>query len=157
MTGVLMAFLLAAAITTGLSAGLLWGWVVAVMPALRDAPDEFFVEFMRRSNRAILNGPFLLCFTGALGLTAASVLTAFLDGRGTVIVPAVVALVCFLATVVITRAVHIPLNNRMAVQDETPAAEVRAAAEARWVRWNKVRTGTGVAALAALCWAMLAV
>lgn len=158
MTGILMAFLLAAAITTGLVAGLLWSFVVAVMPALRTAPDETFVQVMRRINRSILNGPFLLCFTGALGLTAAAVLTAFLDGRVAVIVPVLAALVLYAATIGITRAVHIPLNNALgaaAEEDEDPAA-VRAAFEARWVRWNVIRTGTATAALAALGWAMLA-
>jgi uncharacterized membrane protein len=155
MHAVLTVVLVAAAVTTGLSAGLLWGWAVSVMPALRGAPDPLFVEFLQRANRAIINGWFLLCFVGALVLDVAAVVLAVVDGRVALVVPAVLGLLLYLATVGITRLINIPLNNRM----DTATAEsgIREVFEAPWTRWNIVRSLTGAASLAALCWALAVV
>jgi uncharacterized membrane protein len=58
----------------------------------------------------------------------------------------------YAATVGITRAVNIPLNNRMdAAREPGPA---RAMFETRWSRWNVVRTLTGVLSLTCLGWAL---
>ena len=157
MRAVLIIVLVAAAVTTGLSAGLLWGWAVSVMPALRGAPDRLFVEFLQRANRAILNGWFYLCFVGAVVLTALAVVLAFLDGRAGLIVPVVLALVLYLATVGITQRINIPLNNRMDAADPERPGDVRAEFERPWTRWNVVRSLTGAAAVAALCWALVVV
>ena len=161
MNGILVAVLVAATITTGLSAGLLWGWAVSVMPALREAPDALFAEFLQRANVAIVNGWFLLCFIGALVLDVAATVLALIDGRAKVIVPVVLALVLYAATIGITRAVNIPLNNRMDAagppgHTADPAA-IRAVFERPWVRWNIVRSLTGAGSLGALAWALAAV
>ena len=161
MNGILVAVLVAATITTGLSAGLFWGWAVSVMPALRGAPDALFAEFIQRANVAIVNGWFLLCFVGALVLNVAATVLALIDGRAPVIVPVVLALVLYAATIGITGAVNIPLNNRMATSGEPghtqdPAA-IRAVFEAPWTRWNIARALTNTASLGALSWALPAV
>ncbi|MCA2214005.1 anthrone oxygenase family protein [Jidongwangia harbinensis] len=154
MTALLAALLVAAVVTTGLAVGLLWAWAVAVLPALRTAGDTLFVEFTQRVNVAILNPRFLLCFVGALVLDLAATVLAALDGRGAVLLPAALALAGYAATVGITRAVNIPLNNRMdAAREPGPA---RAMFETRWTRWNAVRTLTGVLSLACLGWALAA-
>jgi uncharacterized membrane protein len=155
MRTVMIVVLVAAAVTTGLSAGLLWGWAVSVMPALRGAPDPLFVGFVQRANRAILNGWFLLCFVGALVLDVAALILALLDGRIPLTVAVGLALLLYLATVGITRLVHIPLNNRM--DAATPESGIRHDFEGPWTRWNLVRSLTGAASLAALCWALVVV
>jgi uncharacterized membrane protein len=100
MRTVTIVVLVAAAVTTGLSAGLLWGWAVSVMPA-------------------------------------------------------VLALLLYLATVGIARLVNIPLNNRM--DTATPESGIRQDFETPWTRWNIVRSLTGAASLAALCWTLVVV
>ena len=160
MTALLAGVLVAAVVTTGLAVGLLWAWVVAIGPALRASPDALLVEFMQRVNAAILNPQFLLCFTGALVLDTAAVVLAAAGGRGDVLLPAALALAGYAATVVITRAVNIPLNNALDAAGEPgrvpdPSA-ARAAFELPWTRWNVIRTATGTASLACLGWALAA-
>ncbi len=60
--------LVAATLTTGLTAGLLFAYACSVMPALSGADDATFVDVMQRVNVAIVNGWFLVCFVGALAL-----------------------------------------------------------------------------------------
>jgi uncharacterized membrane protein len=160
MDGVLIAALIAATLTTGLVAGLLWGWAVSVMPALRDAPDAVFVEFMQRANVAIINGWFVTCFAGAVVLDVLALILAAVDGRGAVAVWSAIALVLYAATIGITRLVNIPLNNRIAAAGEPgrtadPGA-IRTVFERPWVRWNVIRSLTGIASLGALSGALLA-
>src|SRR6478736_5782790 len=74
--------LIAATITTGLVAGLLFGFACAVMPGLRRVDDAEFVVVMQSINRRILNGWFLVCFVGAPLLTVAvGVLEVVGDGH----------------------------------------------------------------------------
>ena len=49
--------LAAATILTGLSAGLLYGWRVSVIPGTRRTSSHAYVETMQAINRAILNPP----------------------------------------------------------------------------------------------------
>jgi len=157
MNALLIIVLVAAAVTTGLSAGLLWGWAVSVMPGLRGVPDAVFVEFMQRTNRAIVNGWFLLCFVGAMVLNALAVVLSLIDGRAALIVPAVLALLLYLATVGITRFRNIPLNNRMDAASVAEPAGIRRDFEAPWTRWNIVRSLTGAGSLTSLCWTLVVV
>jgi uncharacterized membrane protein len=157
MRAVLIVVLIAAAVTTGLATGLLWGWAVSVMPGLRRVTDPVFVEFLQHTNRAILNGWFLSCFTGAVVLDALAAVLAIADGRPGLIVPAVLALVLYLATVGITQLRNIPLNNRMDAATADDASAVRRAFEAPWTRWNIVRSLTGIGSMIALGWALVVV
>ena len=153
------ATLLTATITLGLMAGLFYAYAGSVLPGLRTADDRTTVEVMQRFNAAIQNGLFGLLFLGALAATATG---AFLfrgaDARP-VFVPVVAALVLYALTLLITFAVNIPLNNRLARSGSAdriadPAA-VRAAFYGPWVRWNMVRTLTCAGAFGAACWALI--
>lgn len=153
------ATLLIAAITLGLMAGLFYAYAGSVMPGLRTADDRTVVDVMQRFNAAIQNGLFGLLFLGALAATATGAyLFRGADVRP-VFVPVVVALALYAATLLITFAVNIPLNNRLARsgpphQIADPAA-VRAAFYGRWVRWNTVRALTCAGAFGAACWALV--
>ncbi|TYC68245.1 DUF1772 domain-containing protein, partial [Streptomyces sp. CB01881] len=135
--------LVAATITTGLSAGLFYAYACSVMPGLRGTEDRTFIEVMQRINVAILNGWFLLGFAGALVATAAAV-ALHLPADGHRVLPATVAaLVFYGASLVVTRVINIPLNDALAAAGEPgriaePGA-VRGRFEARWVRWNVAR------------------
>jgi uncharacterized membrane protein len=138
--------LVAATLATGLVAGLFYSYACSVMPALRGADDRTFVNTMRRINVAIVNGWFLLAFLGAavLGVLAA-VLHLGRAGFGWVAAGAVL----HLATIAITGAVNVPLNNALDAAGDPAAhpdpASVRGAFETTWVRWNLVRTATSSA------------
>lgn len=153
------AVLLAATVAVGLMAGLFFAFSVAVMPGLARSGDRTLVEAMQRINVAIQNGWFLLAFGGALPLSAAAVVLCLRDG-GRVLLPWVVAAAAlYLAVLVITFGVSIPLNNRLDAAGDPgriadPAA-VRAAFESAWVRWNLLRTLLCTAALGCLGRALL--
>jgi uncharacterized membrane protein len=151
-----VASLLAATITVGLMAGLYYAFTISVMPGLARAGDEVFVAAMWQINRAILNGWFAIGFGGSAVLAAIAAVLHLGDPS----LPWIIAaLVLYVSTLVITFSVNVPLNNALdasgdpARSPDVPA--VRAAFEARWVRWNTVRTLVCVLALGCLAWALL--
>ena len=147
--------LVATVLTTGLMAGIYLAFSLAVMPGLRASDDDTFVRTMRAMNRAIVNPVFFLVFLGPLLLGMIAVLSRLPDGDG--LEQAAVGLLLYVATLVITAAVSVPLNNAL---DEAPgdalSAEVRARFEQRWVRWNLVRTALAAAAFLAHVLAVMA-
>ena len=151
--------LLAATVTTGLVAGLLYVFAHAVMPGLGRADDRLLVAAFQHIDAAIENPWMMVTFLGSPVLTAAALLVDAAGDR--VAVPwLVAALALVVATVLVTGRVHLPLNRALHDVDTTdPAATAagRRAFEARWVRWNVVRTVTATASFAALAAALLVV
>ncbi|MGH3730977.1 MAG: DUF1772 domain-containing protein [Micromonosporaceae bacterium] len=148
--------LVAATLTTGLAAGLFAAFSYAVMPGLRRTDDRTMVGAMQQINTAILNGWFALCFGGAVLFTA---LAAVLH-LGYATLPWIVAgLVFYVATLVITFRINVPLNNALdaaGTPDEaSDLAAVRRRFETPWIRWNWVRTATNLAAFGCLAWALV--
>ena len=145
------AALVAGTVTTGLMAGLFAAFSYAVMPGLSRTDDATFVQSMQRINVAILNGWFGLCFGGALVCTALAVLLH----RGRAGLGWIVAgLLLYVAVLVVTFAVNVPLNNRLNAAT-TDLAAARAAFEVAWVRWNHLRSVLCTAAFGCLCWALV--
>ena len=147
--------LLAATLTTAMMAGLFYAYSCSVMPGLRGADAAVLVEVMQRINRAILNGWFALCFAGAALFGAVAVILVALDGDGVVLVPASVGLVLYLAQLVVTGRLNIPLNNGLDAAGTADPAAARETFELPWVRWNNVRTVLCALAAGAWCWALL--
>lgn len=152
------AVLVAATVAVGLTAGLLFGFACAVMPGLARADDRTFVAAFQAIDRAIINPLFLVVFTGAVLLPAGAVVLHLFGDQRSGLPWTVAALALSLVTVVITRAVHLPLNARIQSAGDPDQvrdlAAVRAAFAPRWVRWNLVRTATSTAALACLALAL---
>jgi uncharacterized membrane protein len=114
---------------------------------------------MQRINVAILNGWFALCFGGALVLTALAALL-HIAGNGRSVLPWIVAaLVLYVAVLVITFAVNVPLNNALEAAGDpdrvADLAAVRERFEASWVHWNIVRTAASTASFGCLLWALV--
>ena len=149
-----LATLVAATLTVGLTAGLFVGYACSVMPGLRRTDDRTFVAAMRAFNVAILNAWFLVCFVGGLVFTALAALLHTPAGSRAPLPWLVAGLALYAATVIITGRVNVPLNQRLARPGE-PAA-LRAAFEARWVRWHLVRTVAVAAAFGCLVGATVA-
>lgn len=154
--------LVAATLTTGLSAGLYYGFACAVMPGLARSADRTFVETMQRINTAIINGWFMLVFLGSLVLTAAAAALQFAAGAGRGTGAAawtVAALVLYSAVLVVTMRFNVPLNNRLDAGglpgSDAGLAALRGEFERSWVRWNTFRTVVNVAAFGCLTWALV--
>ena len=122
----------------GLLAGIYVAFVVAVMPALHGLPDDTFLRVMNRINDVIVNPAFLTLFLGAPVL---AVILAAVRRDPLTIAAAVAAL----AALVITIAVHVPLNDALA------DGGTRDRYETPWVLWHYFRTGAAIVAFALLC------
>ncbi|WP_217197119.1 anthrone oxygenase family protein [Streptomyces buecherae] len=152
--------LLAATLTTGLMAGLFAAFGYAVMPGLAGSSDRTFVEAMQKINASILNGWFMFCFLGGIAFTALALALSLRSGADRAALPWIIAgLVLYLAMLVITSGVNVPLNDQLAkAGDPARIADLAAARrdfEARWVTWNTVRAVANIAAFAVLAWALI--
>ncbi|MEU6487871.1 anthrone oxygenase family protein [Streptomyces sp. NPDC046887] len=143
--------LLAATVAMGLMAGLFFAFDVSVMPGLDRLPDRRYAEAMQRFNEAIDgNGLFALVFLGALAATAAAAVLAHRAGRRPTARWAAAAAVLYLAVLVLTFAVNIPLNNELAaLGDPAKAADLSVVADFRG-RWEAVNIGRTLLCTAAL-------
>lgn len=139
--------LLLATVLSGLSAGLFAAFSYAVMPGLRRADDRSLVAAMRGINIAILNPVFLVVFLGPL-LAGVAALVVAVTSEGP-LVPVASGVVLYLATLVITMTVSVPLNVALEAQGDGDVSAARQGFEARWVRWNHARAATSVAAFVA--------
>ncbi|TNY35958.1 DUF1772 domain-containing protein [Thermomonospora catenispora] len=154
-----IATLIAATVTTGWSAGLFAAFSYAVMPGLARTGDRVFVEAVQRINAAILNGWFALGFLGAIVFTGLAAALHLGEGQWPALAWLIAAFVLHAAVLAITFGINVPLNDALEAAGDAatmpdPAA-VRAAFEARWVRWNVVRAGLSTAALGCLAWALI--
>ncbi|HBU03987.1 MAG TPA: DUF1772 domain-containing protein [Acidimicrobiaceae bacterium] len=142
----------AATILTGLSAGLLYGWRVSVIPGTSQTSSHAYVETMQSINRAILNPAFFLVFLGAPVAIAVATVFSFVDDANARAGLLAFAFVLYLTTTVVTTAVgNIPLNGHLEAFDARGAtgAEVDAARvgyERPWNRWHDVRTVSSASA-----------
>ncbi|WP_026875689.1 DUF1772 domain-containing protein [Jiangella gansuensis] len=158
MSALRTAVLLAATVTMGLAAGLFQAFSYAVMPGLGDTRDEVFVEAMQRINVAIVNPWFATIVVGALVLTGLAAASELRRRSGPGLAWTAAALLLYVATLVITRGVSIPLNDTLDAAGDPGAlpdvAAVRERFEDRWNRWNAIRALTSTAAFGCLAWAL---
>jgi uncharacterized membrane protein len=152
--------LVLATVTTGLMAGVFQLYSYTVMPGLGATDDRTFVGAFQSMDRAIMNPLFLSTFLGAFLLTGlAAGLSLRADARAAL--PWLgAALVLYLAVLVITFRVNVPLNNMIKLAGppdaRTDLADVRQRFdEARWARWNHVRAIATTAAFGCLAWGLV--
>jgi uncharacterized membrane protein len=148
----------AAVLAMGLLAGLYFFSAIAVMPALTAADDRTLVDAMQQMIDKIENPAFFLVLFGAPALATVALVQARGSGQAKIAAWIVAALVLYAAMVVITFAVHIPLNEDL--KDAGDPARIDNIAEVRddfvtpWVAWDIVRTLATTAAFGALTWAL---
>ncbi|MFD9484062.1 DUF1772 domain-containing protein [Streptomyces sp. NPDC059991] len=112
LTGILLG---AAALTTGLMAGLFFAFDVSVMPGLAKADDRTYATAMQNFNSVIDNsGPFALIFVGAPAVTAWATVRAFRKGRREMGWWLLAAALSYVAALLLTMGINIPLNNKLA-------------------------------------------
>ncbi|MGW2653027.1 anthrone oxygenase family protein [Streptomyces sp. NPDC001478] len=144
-------FLSLSVITTGLYAGFLLTFLVAIMPGLAALPDDGFTAAMRRFNEKVPGPVFLVLFLGVIAFPAVAAFTEHGE-EGWPLVLA--ALACAVASHLITVAGNIPLNNALAASEGDDDTAARTAFEPRWNALHRIRT---VLSLAAFVLAALAV
>jgi uncharacterized membrane protein len=149
----------AAVFATGLVAGLYYFSSIAVMPALTAADDRTLVDAMQQMIDEIENPAFFATFLGAPVLAAVALIQARRSGSARIAGWIVVALALYAAMVVITFAVHIPLNDDLKEAGDPARIEDLAAVRddfvTPWVAWDIVRTVTTTAAFGCLAWALV--
>jgi uncharacterized membrane protein len=144
-------FTLAAALGSGLVAGVFFAFSSFVMKALARLPASQAIGAMQAINLAVINPLFLGAFLGTAAVSAGLAVAAFFRGGNGAsdLVAAAILYVCgcFLVTILL----HVPLNNALASADPDSAsgAVLWARYLKRWVRWNHVRAAAAMAASAA--------
>lgn len=151
--------LVAAALTTGLMAGLFAGFAYGVMPGLSRTDDRTFISAMQKINVAIVNGWFMISFMGALFVAVVATVVHWRGGAHPALPWVIAGLVLYALMFLVTVAVNVPLNDQLAAAGDAsgigdPAA-VRERFEGRWVAWNIVRAVAATAAFACFAWALV--
>ena len=152
--------LLAATMTMGISAGVFQLYAFAIMPGLRRTDDSTFVSAFQQIDIAIV-GPWLFVFFfGSLGFTAVAAALHFGASDRTTLHWIGGALVLYLAVLVITITINVPLNDEIKAAGE--AAEIGDFAavrerfhKARWVSGNFFRAVASTMAFGCLAWALV--
>lgn len=153
--------LIAAIITTGLTAGVFVDWSNAIMPGLGDVDDRTFVEAFQALDAAIVSPLFIGAgFMGSrllIGLSAALHLNA---QRRTALLCVAAALAAWLAMFAITFGIHEPLNQQLRTANSLDSGADFAAAralldEAKWTTWNTIRALVSTAAFGCLIGALV--
>ena len=146
----------AAVIAMGLLTGLFYAFDVAVMPGLTAADDRTLVDAMQQ----MIDLPaFPLTLLAAPALAAVALYQARRARQAKTARWIVAALALYTLMVVVTVAIHFPLNEDLK-QAGDPArienlAAVRDDFATPWVAWNIVRTLALTAAFACLTWALV--
>jgi uncharacterized membrane protein len=149
----------AAVIAMGLVAGLFFFSAIAVMPALTAADDRTLVDAMQQMIVKIENPAFFLTFLGAPVFATVALVQARRSGPPRTAGWIVAGLVLYTVMVVITFAVHIPLNDDLSKAGDPARIEDLAAVRddfvTPWVAWDIVRTLVSTAAFGCLVWALV--
>ena len=149
----------AAVIAMGLLAGLYFFSAIAVMPALTAADDRTLVDAMQQMIDKIENPAFFLVLLGAPVLAAVALVQARRSGSPQITGWIVAGIALYTVMVVITAAVHFPLNDDLKQAGDPDQianiAQVRDDFVTPWVAWDIVRTLATIAAFASLTWALV--
>lgn len=152
------ATLILAVLTVGMFAGVFGLYSNAIMPGLRRTDDRTFVGAFQAIDTAVINPLFLSTLFGGLVFTGLAIALHFGEEYRAALPWLIAAFAFYLIAVIITLAINVPLNDAIKAEGDpdriTDLAAVRERfGEARWLRWNHVRTGLTVAAFGCLTWA----
>ncbi|MFC7768598.1 MULTISPECIES: DUF1772 domain-containing protein [Salinirubellus] len=145
-------FLLAlSAVLGGLMAGFFFAYSASVVLALRTLSAPEYTTVMQEINEKVLNAVFGAVFFGAVvvpvGASALVVLQGnWSTGYGLLFLAGTV--VYLAGAFLVTLGVHIPMNDYIATWSPITPPDEWAAVQARWARWNHVRTTAAVVSFA---------
>ena len=140
----------------GLLAGLNYDWAITVMPALTAADDRTLIDAMQQS---LDNPAFPLTFLVPGVLAVIALVQARRSSLPQTARWIVAGLALYAVAVVVTGAVHLPLNEDLENAGDPARIENIAAVRddfaGPWVAWNIVRALAATAAFASLTWALV--
>jgi uncharacterized membrane protein len=149
----------AAVIAMGLVAGLYFFSAIGVMPALAAADDRTLVDAMQQMIDKIENPAFFLAFLGAPVLAAVALSQARRSGSAKTVGWIAAGLALYAVMIVVTFAVHVPLNYDLRDAGDPDRIEDLAAVRddfvTPWIAWEIVRTVASIAAFGCLVWALV--
>jgi len=140
--------LILATFLCSLVAGFLFAFALVAMPGLGNLNNREFIRAFQVMDRVIQNNQplFILVWAGSVVALVASIGLGVgrLDGAGWLLLVSA-ALVYLFGVQLPTRAVNIPLNNKLQTldvdtTDEDSIQAARKVFEPRWNRWNSIRT-----------------
>lgn len=154
--------LVCATITTGLIAGLFFGYQVSIIPAFKSLSSEEYIAAMQAINVTIQQDVFFECaFLGsAIFLLAALILLRSKIGSLQYTLLILATILYLIGVLGITIGANVPLNDMLALfplQSSAPQQVVstRAAFENQWNAWHLIRTIASVCSLILLVLACL--
>ena len=144
-----------AAVGSGLMAGLFFIFSNTIMRALSELPPVAGMQAMQRINVVIINPLFLSAFlgTGAVCVVVAALAALAPGAQGHAWLLA--SSICYLVgNVGVTMVFNVPLNNGLDRMTAEAASEAWPAYVIAWLRWNHVRTVTGMLAVGGFVWGL---
>lgn len=158
MSPVLVGLTLAAAIGSGLIAGIFFAFSSFVMPALARLPVPQGIAAMQSINRTVITPSFMALFLGtpllSVGLVAYGGWRFGSPGAGWWLAGGLLAVIgCF----GVTLAANVPLNDALAREEAggDAAAALWTRYLRRWTAWNTVRTVASLLAAVAFTLALV--
>ena len=136
---------LAAGVGSAVAGGFYVAFSAVVIPALRRRPSHEAAATMVAINNHALRPPFMLVFFGTAVACGGAAVVAIVDPEARSLLR-LAGSAAYLAGWVLTMAVNVPHNNRLAAD----GAGYWPAFDRFWTRGNHVRTGLSVAGAAAL-------
>ena len=146
--------LVAAVVGAGSMGGLLFGWMVSVIPGLKDVSDQSYVATMKSINVAIVNPWFVVPFLLTPVLLAVAAVAEFgVGNRRRAWLLGVAAATYAVGVLAVTVRGNIPLNDALDsfaidAASSSDLALRRATYEGPWNRWHLIRTISAAAAFA---------
>jgi uncharacterized membrane protein len=143
MTVVLYALTIAAALGSGLVAGIFFAFSTFIMQALGRIAPPAGIAAMQAINITVINPLFFAAFFGTVLIAALVVILALVQGQSGVLLWLVAGAVLYIfGCVGVTMAFNVPLNNALAPlgAESAEAAKLWARYLADWTWWNSVRT-----------------
>ncbi|PIC88237.1 hypothetical protein CSV72_02785 [Sporosarcina sp. P20a] len=143
-----------AVLTTGMMAGIVFAYANSVMPGLRKADDRTFVLASRHLTSSVANPLFLIISNSALIVQIGFIVVAVLAQQFDQVVLGSIALIFYIATLLITFLGNLPLNKAI-ISAELPASDakwnkLRVRFESSWTRLNNLRTITCILSVSTL-------
>ena len=143
--------LIVSALSCGLVTGFILTYAIVVMPGLSKLSDKNFLHTFQVTDEIIQNNQplFMLIWVGSIISVISTIFTSmFYVGFPQASLTLLVCIIYLVGVQGVTITIHIPLNNRVQhlqfdKLDDQAATQERSVFEAKWNRFNYIRSGVG--------------
>lgn len=158
MAFILPVLLVAAAIGSGLIAGIFFAFSTFIMTAFARIPPEQGIAAMNSINTTIVRSPFMLLFIPVAIICVAIAVMAFMDWRGSASIWMIGGAAAYVvASFISTIAFNVPMNDALANVSGSGSEAVTLWNRylSDWTWWNHVRTLASLASAIAFVRALM--